>query len=402
MRGHAQRGDHRRTAIIGIAGAVMLASLAGACLATSRATEPVVGNGPLPPPPSAGPAAAQRPPRSFTVVATGEILPAAPVAGVTGAGDAGTATADGLERTLRPIAPMIGGADLALCRLDTPLAPARGPYPARLAPGSPSWLPAALAGLGYDACSTASRRALDTGAAGVARTLESLDRAGLRHAGTTRGAAAAATPAIMEVRGVRVALLSSTSGRPAARVPRALSWLVNRTDPVRILAAAHRARRAGARVVILALSWGKENARAATAEQIALARRLLADRDVDLIVGGGTGVVQPFGRGLNGKFVAYGMGRVFPAPGRAGRDPGAGAGIVARFTFTRVNGAWRVTRAEFVPTFADRGPPPRVVDVTAELADPRLTPARRRVLQGVLRRTMRTVYSRGAAPFLAR
>ncbi|HEY7486502.1 MAG TPA: hypothetical protein VH912_18710 [Streptosporangiaceae bacterium] len=44
----------------------------------------------------------------------------------------------------------------------------------------------------------------------------------------------------------------------------------------------------------------------------------------------------------------------------------------------------------------------RVLNVPAALTDPSLSPARRTLLLGVLRRTMSTVYSRGAYPILAR
>jgi hypothetical protein len=387
MRGHHNGGGQRRPAIVAISGAAMLASLAGACLATSRAIEPGTAEGPLPPPLPTGPSAsATRQPRSFTVVATGDIAPAAAAAPAAPGG--------GLDyrRPLRPVLSLISGADLAICHIATPLAPTTPPTEA-----------AELAGLGYDTCSTASDRALDAGAGGVARTLESLDRAGVRHTGTARDAAEAATPTIVNVNGVRVAQLSYAADRAGSRLPRTTPWLTNRIDPGRIVAAARRARRAGARVVIVSLHWGRENRRAATPSQIALARRLLAAEDIDLIVGHGADVVQPFGRAVGGKYVAYGLGHLLAAPrGRGAADGTAEhAGIVARFTFTRGDGGWRVTRAEYVPTYIDRGPPPRVLDVTAALADPRLTAARRAVLADVLRGTTRTVRGRGVAPILA-
>jgi poly-gamma-glutamate synthesis protein (capsule biosynthesis protein) len=271
----------------------------------------------------------------------------------------------------------------------------------------------ALKELGYDACATASDHAIDAGPQGVARTLDGLDRAGLRHAGTARTAAEATTPTVMDVRGVRVALLSATYGFAGTRPSRRMPWLADRIAPGRILTAARRARRAGARVVIVNLHWGKEYRHPATRRQIALAQRLLASKDIDLIVGQHAHVVQPFGRAINGKLVAYGMGDLVAAPGGGtggrmgghgrGRGPnGRNEGIVARFTFTRVKGSWKVTRAEFIPTYIDPGPPLRVVNVTAALDDPRLPATRRRHLQSVLRRTMRTVGSRGAAPILAR
>ncbi|HEX6471212.1 MAG TPA: CapA family protein [Streptosporangiaceae bacterium] len=402
MRGPGLHGDRRRTAIAGIVGAVMLASLAGACLASSRATEPVVGNGPaLPPPISAGPpAAGQRLPRSFTVVATGDIRPSPRVVRQAGRDGGGRLDYRGM---LAPLVPFISEADLAICHLDRPLAPA--PRRHRGAGAAPPGPALALAELGYDACAVASDHALDQGAAGVARTLRGLDAAGLWHAGAARSAAEAAAPTMMNVRGVRVALLSATGGVAERQPLRAAPWLVDRIDPGRILAAARRARRAGARAVIVSLHWGEAAGPAASPGQIALARRLLGSPDIDLVVGQGGAVVQPFGRATNGKFVAYGMGHLLAAPARrpAATEPTPAAGIVTRFTFARgAGGGWKVTRAEFIPTFIDTGPPLRVVEVTEALADPGLPAARRRVLQDVLRRTMRTVYSRGAAPVLAR
>ena len=399
MPGHHDRGVRRRPAIVAISGVAMLASLAGACLATSRAIEPGTADGPLPPPPPSGPTApAVGRPRSFTVVATGDIAPAA--AAAPGAPGAPGGRLD-YRRPLRPFLTLIGGADLAICHLATPLPPTSSPAAAE------------LAGLGYDTCSTASDHALAAGADGVTRTLEGLDRAGLRHTGTARGAAEAAAPAIVNVKGVRVAQLSYAADPARSRPHRTQPWLANRMDPRRIVAAARRAKRAGARVVIVSLHWGREHRRAATPAQIALARRLLAAEDVDLIVGHGAGVVQPFGRAVGGKYVAYGLGHLLTAP-RGGADatadetgagPGNGAGahnegIVARFTFPRGGGGWRVTRVEYVPTYADPGPPPRVLELTTELADPRLTAARRAFLANVLGRTSRTVRGRGVVPIL--
>jgi len=80
--------------------------------------------------------------------------------------------------------PYVQGADLGICHLETPLAPADGPfsgYPEFSVP--PQVLPALVA-TGYDACSTASNHTLDQGTTGVNRTLDDLDAACLAHDGS--------------------------------------------------------------------------------------------------------------------------------------------------------------------------------------------------------------------------
>ena len=85
------------------------------------------------------------------------------------------------------IRPRIAGADLALCHVETPLVhgPLRG-YPSFRTPAA---LARAIQATGWDACSTASNHSLDAGQCGVDTTLRALDRAGLRHAGSSRSQA---------------------------------------------------------------------------------------------------------------------------------------------------------------------------------------------------------------------
>lgn len=375
---------------------VVCAALAGGC--TSEKAEsltvdsggdtvmPVAGRATPPPSPRrfSGPA--------FTVVATGDVL----------LHDSVTrqARSDGHGRldyrpVLASIKPAIGSADLALCHLETPLAPPGGPYSGYPVFSVPREIVPALADLGYDSCSTASNHTLDKGAAGVSRTLAALDQGHVRHAGSARSAAEAMTPTIMKVRGgVPVAHLAYSYGFNGFRLPAGKPWLANLIDPARIRADARRARRAGAKVVIVSLHWGTEYRHPATPRQVTLARTLLAMPEVDLIVGHHAHVVQPFGRAVNGKWVAYGLGNLV-----ANQGPHAGSrheGMIARFTFARHGRRWRVAGAELIPTFIDRAAPLRVLDVPLALRDPALPAERRGFLTGVAARTTRIARSRGA------
>lgn len=336
-----------------------------------------------------------RTPGSFTVVAAGDVL----------AHDQVTQQArlDGNGRldyraVLSDVKPIISSADLAICHLETPLAPPEGPFRGFPAFSAPPQIADALADAGFDTCSTASNHALDQGEPGIDRTLGDLDRVHIRHTGTARTPAEAATPNILTVRGVKVAHLSYSVPSDKFRLLAGQPWLTNQIDPAKILAAAHRARQAGADVVILSMHWGTEYQRNPSPQQIALAQKLLADKDIDLIVGHHAHVVQPFARATNGKWVAYGLGNLVAA--QQGQD--RNEGLISRFTFTRSPlGSWSVSRAEFIPTYIDQGPPFRVLNVPAGLTAPNVDPDRRAFLQGILNRTSHTVYSRRALPTLS-
>ena len=147
-------------------------------------------------PPTPGPSRAAAVPASFTLVATGDVLVHQDRSLVAGAAAAGRRTGRGYDFTdvLAPVAPIIRSADVAVCHLETPLAPPDGPFR-----GYPSFsvqpqIVDTLAGAGYDTCSTASNHSLDAGFDGVVRTLDDLDAAGIRHTGTYRSAAEAQKP----------------------------------------------------------------------------------------------------------------------------------------------------------------------------------------------------------------
>ncbi|MGW1644750.1 CapA family protein, partial [Streptomyces eurythermus] len=150
---------------------------------------------------------------SFTVIAGGDVLIHPPLI-EQAARDARAAGGQGLD-----FRPMLAGlrstvsrADLAICHLETPLAPAEGPFTGFPRFAAPPQIATALSDVGFHSCSTASNHVLDQGEAGVRRTLEALDAAGLRHSGSARNREEANRPNIIEVKGVPVAHLSYSYG----------------------------------------------------------------------------------------------------------------------------------------------------------------------------------------------
>jgi poly-gamma-glutamate synthesis protein (capsule biosynthesis protein) len=256
-----------------------------------------------------------------------------------------------------------------------------------------------LAATGYDACSTASNHSLDDGAAGVRRTLDALDLAGVRHAGSARTEQEAYVPTLLRAGNAMVAHLAYTYGTDGFPMPQGQPWSVNLIDRDRILADARAARKAGADVVVVSLHWGTEWQEQPDTQQTTLSRELTASRtdgrpDIDLILGTHARVPQAYEK-VNGTWVVYGMGdqiagEMFNRQGL--QDSRGNESTLARFTFAppaRKGNRWEVTKAEFVPQLFDIDSG-RVVDINAALAQGA-------DLAGVRDRIRDVVLSRGAA-----
>jgi poly-gamma-glutamate synthesis protein (capsule biosynthesis protein) len=296
------------------------------------------------PGPSA-PAAAPEPPVRLTVAASGDLLIHTPVA------ERALALGGGRRYEFAPLfAPVrrtIARADLALCHMETPLVP--GPVQGYPVFRTPPDLARSIKRVGWDACSTASNHSLDAGQYGIDTTLRALRTAGVKVTGTARSARARRRTTIVRVKGVRVAFLSYTAVSNGQAVPH--PWSVNWASPGPILRDARRARRRGARIVIVNIHWGAEFVSQVTPQQRALARRLTRSPAVDAIVGQHVHVVQPVRR-VHGKPVVFGEGNLISNQTPACCPAASQDGLIALIDFVvRPGRPARARRVRYVPTW---------------------------------------------------
>jgi poly-gamma-glutamate synthesis protein (capsule biosynthesis protein) len=360
---------------------------------SSKAPDPAATDEPSPGEPSEPVEAFE--PRSFSMAASGDVLPHT---GVWESAEqyAAARGRDGLD--FRPMfasmRPVYTAVDLAVCHLETPLARPEGPflnYPVFSSP--PQVLPA-LRWAGVDACTTASNHSVDMGFEGVARTLDQMDDEEIAHTGTARSLREARTPLVMDVSGVQVGLLSYTYGTNGMPVDQDKPWSVNQIDTDKIVAEAKRARRAGAEVVVVALHDGLEYQVAPSEHQLEVYDVLTAAPEIDLVYGHHAHVVQPFDV-VNGEWVAYGLGN-FVAQ-QLTSQPETYRGMTATFEFVeQEDGSFEVQPPEFVPTLITMSMPMRVLDIRSALEDPATDPALLPTLRTALLRVMEDAYSLGA------
>lgn len=308
-------------------------------------------------------------PRSFTLVATGDLLSHDSVL-AQAAADAGGSGYD-YERMLAGVRPIIERADLGLCHLETPIAPP-GVAPHADLPifGAPGQIASEIAAIGYDRCSLASNHALDQRVAGIDATLDAFDAAGLGHAGMARREIEAAASRFV-VGGVPVAHISASYAFNGFSPPADQPWRVTGIDPARLIADATAARAAGAAVVIVSLHWGLEGHTEVTPEQRTVAEALTASGAVDLIIGHHAHVVQPIEQ-VNGRWVVFGLGNQLSGMGDATNCCGVRAldGLMVEVRISeQPDGRFVVERPVAVPTYLGRRPY-RVVPVIDALADP--------------------------------
>lgn len=316
-------------------------------------------------------------PRTATILGSGDVLIHPPlIQQAQQDAQAKDETGYDFNEILDAIAPDVRGADLAICELETPLASPSGPFSGWPDFDAPPQVLTALKNDGYDSCTTASNHTLDQGFAGIVRTLDELDAAGLKHTGSARSERAAATPLIITLpNGVKVAQLAYTYGFNAHKPPPGKPWSVNPIDVKAILAAAKRARRDGADIVVLSMHWGTEYDHLATPTQLAQAKRLLASPDIDLILGDHAHVIQPMQK-IGDKWVIYCMGNLVARHEKPIDD--SREGVLAKFTFTEVHPhVFRVSRAEAIPLWMEIEPKLRLIDLPRALADPATTPEQR-------------------------
>ncbi|MEU6021173.1 CapA family protein [Micromonospora sp. NPDC047134] len=289
----------------------------------------------------------------------------------------------------------VSAADLALCHLETPVAPPGGPYIGFPKFSVPREIVQGIKAAGYDGCSTASNHTIDQGMEGVKRTLDALDEVGLGHTGSYRTKRGAGAAKIYEVKGVKVGHLSYTKSYNGLRPPAGKEWVSNLIDPQAIRREAAAARQSGAEIVVVSLHWGTEYEHEPDVDQQTWARAVAEIDDVDLVFGHHAHVVQPVER-IGDTWIVYGMGNHIARhaqPVNTNRD-----GVMIRAVFGPAGDTnrWKVVAIEAIPTFVDLNPDIRLVDLGRKLADPALPPGRRTIYEAAVDRIEGSLLTRGA------
>ncbi|MEC5179443.1 CapA family protein [Arthrobacter sp. CG_A4] len=338
---------------------------AGATAATTPA-EPQASNGQPPsstPTPSTAPTPTPTPTpgkgpacpavRCTSVVVTGDMLVHAQLWEQARA-DALATGAKGLD-----FGPLLEGqrryierSDLAICHQETPVAGPAGPFSAYPSFNVPPQIITAAQQVGYQACTTASNHTIDRGTAGLVRTLDALDAAGLQHTGSYRTEADAQGVMILQTAAAKIAVIDATYGLNG-QLPEA-AWQVDMLDPDVMIAKAKKARDQGADIVLGAMHAGEEYSSGPNAEQQSVAHALADSGQFTMIYGHHTHSVLPIEQ-YKGTWIVYGLGN-----GVTELSPNYvvnNEGLLVRAQFSQdAAGKWTASDLGWAPSVIVRGP----------------------------------------------
>ncbi len=329
------------------------------------------------------------PERSARLAFTGDTLPHSPLwrQAQTNAGG------DGYDffPMFADVAGLLASADLAVCHLETPIAPVGEDFSTDPLYGVPPQIATAMAQAGYDRCSTASNHILDRYAHGVDRTIDVLEENGIAQSGSARSEVES-LPQVFEVNGIRMTQLSYTYATNGIPLPAGEPWRTNLIDPARIIRDANTARDLGAEFVVASLHWGTEKVTEPNDQQLAVADEVTASGAVDLIVGHHAHVVQPIEQ-VNGVWVAYGIGNILSNLPVGDSWPASSQDAVIVEVAVRVgrDGTVEVDRPVVRPTWVDKDDGWVIRDVDASLGRSDLGEAQRTRLEQSRERTSAVV-----------
>lgn len=303
------------------------------------------------PTPGKGPACAAV--RCTSVLVTGDMLVHAQLwdqarADAAAAGNAGLDFVPLLEGQRA----YIGKSDLAICHQETPVAGPDGPFSAYPSFNVPPQIIAAAKNLGYQACTTASNHTIDRGTAGVARTLDALDAAGLKHTGSYRTEAESQGVLILQTDAAKVAVIEAAYGLNGQNAEQ--EWQVDLLDAPAMIAKAKKARALGADIVLGVMHAGDEYASEPNVQQQDTAHALVDSGEFTMIYGHHTHSVLPV-ENYKGTWIVYGLGN-----GVTELSPWYvvnNEGLLVRAQFSQdAAGKWAASDLSWVPSVIVRGP----------------------------------------------
>ena len=252
-------------------------------------------------------------PQAITFAFTGDVLSHTPLINQAKRTAIANSTPElQLDYDFRPmfldIKPLISGVDLAVCHLETPIAPQGQKLSTFPLFGVPKEITSAIADAGFDRCSTASNHTYDRGNDGIDATVNALQDVGVKQSGMAR-TPDEIEPLVFEVRAIKISHLSYTFSYNGLIMPDETQWRSAVINTDRILRDAKRARELGSQATIVSMHWGTEKDSNTNSMQTSIADELTASGLVDLIVGHHAHVVQPTNQ-VNGVWVMYGLGNV--------------------------------------------------------------------------------------------
>lgn len=244
---------------------------------------------------------------------------------------------EGVEYPYKESKDILQSGDLAFCNLEAPFGRGGKPSQKKYTFLVPPEFGEGLLYAGFDGVSLANNHTMDYGMTGLLSTLALLDKKGIHYTGAGRNIEEARTPAIFEVKGVRIAFLSYSRTFPIRFYATPKRGGTAQGKEEYLMEDIEKAKRS-ADLVIVSFHWGGEKEKAPKYYMKELAH-LAIQEGADCVVGHHPHVVQGIERYQNG-IIAYSLGNF-----AFGSFSEKVSGIIFKIIITKEG--WK--RAEVIP-----------------------------------------------------
>lgn len=260
------------------------------------------------------------------------------------------------------IKPFLSAADFTIGNLETTCAGSASGFSGYPAFNTPDEYIAALKYAGFDMLATSNNHSMDTGEKGLERTIGIIKQNGLAYTGTFLSQADRDSIRIVNLKGLKVAVLNYTYGTNGAYPSAEHAYKLNVFDSTLVKNDMAAARKNGAEIVLVFYHWGVEYRADPMWPKQDSMMQCAIHSGADLIIGSHPHVVGPVtffkgeGSKLDSGLVAWTMGNFISNQSKRYQD----AGLVLTVELTKnVNtGAVSISKTSYMPTWVYRGSDP--------------------------------------------
>lgn len=248
-------------------------------------------------------------------------------------------------------------ADITIGNLETTFAGTAMPYAGYPAFNSPDAYCEALKDAGFDFLVTSNNHSMDTREEGLLRTIEVIKKNQLGYAGTYLNQRDRDSIRIVDIKGIKLAILNYTYGTNGAYPASHHKYMLNVIDSTAITNEVKLAKIKGADIILVFYHMGLENIQEPTQAQKDAVRFAL-DAGAALVIGAHPHVLNPtqivYSKAINDTaFVAYSLGNFLSNQYWRYTDAGVVLKLCVQKNFTKQKTDFK--RASYLPTWVYRG-----------------------------------------------
>jgi poly-gamma-glutamate capsule biosynthesis protein CapA/YwtB (metallophosphatase superfamily) len=192
----------------------------------------------------------------------------------------------------REVKKILSNSDLAIGNLETTIAGKENRYTGYPLFNSPDEYLDAVRDAGFDILFTSNNHSFDRGKKGVLRTLDKIQKFGMKSVGTNRSSEERDSIRIYEINGIKFSVLAYTYGLNGNYIPKDEKYLVNIIDTNFVKQDIINARTKGVEVILIYFHFGEEYQRKPNTYQKKIVESAI-NNGADIIIGSHPHVIQP-------------------------------------------------------------------------------------------------------------